>query len=113
MTLNEYQEATSRTYGGKNGNWELELATLALGAAGEAGEAADYVKKVIGHGHPMDRSELAKELGDALWYLARLAAHIGFDLETVAQWNIDKLAKRYPAGFSREASLARVDVEGQ
>lgn len=41
---------------------------VALGIAGETGEVCDLVKKHIGHGHPLDKSKLVKELGDLLWY---------------------------------------------
>lgn len=101
MTLNEYQSLAKRTSG------NASLPVLALGVAGEAGEVADYVKKVFGHGHPMDAAKLGKELGDVLWYLAVLADSIGLSLGEVAQRNIDKLRARYPDGFSTERSMNR------
>jgi NTP pyrophosphatase (non-canonical NTP hydrolase) len=106
MELNEYQLEAIRT--APCGPY---LTTFALGIAGEAGEVADLVKKHVGHGHPLDREKLAKELGDVLWYVAGLATEIGVSLESVARGNLEKLAKRYPNGFSPEASMARVDVE--
>lgn len=93
--------------GGRDG--ELGLTCMALGIAGEAGEVADYVKKVVGHRHPLDREKMAKELGDVLWYLAVLAERFGYSLDQVAQMNVDKLRRRYPDGFSPERSLARAD----
>jgi NTP pyrophosphatase (non-canonical NTP hydrolase) len=56
---------------------EIRLATFALGIVGEAGEVADMVKKELGHDHETDRVEMAKELGDVLWYTAALAKLYG------------------------------------
>lgn len=85
------------------------LAGLSLGLTGEAGEVADYVKKVVAHGHALDADKLAKELGDVLWYTAVMADAIGRSLEDIAAQNIVKLKARYPEGFSHERSLARQD----
>ncbi len=111
-TLDQYQQEAARTLTSTFGaQSERHLACDALGIAGEAGEVADYLKKVLFHGHQLDRERLVKELGDVLWYLAAIASEIGVPLSEVAAANIDKLAKRYPDGFSREASRARLDVE--
>ncbi len=110
-TLEEYQEAVLRTASVRH-SVAMEMAISSLGLTGEAGEFADMVKKHIGHGHELDREKAVKELGDVLWYVARLATLIGSSLEEVATENDLKLRKRYPNGFSQEASKARVDVEG-
>ena len=55
--------------------------------------------------------KLALELGDILYYLSIMAHELGYTLQDIAEMNIAKLAKRYPDGFSREASQARVDVK--
>jgi NTP pyrophosphatase (non-canonical NTP hydrolase) len=86
----------------------LQLAVLGLGVAGEAGEVADYLKKVIGHGHELDVDVLAKELGDVLWYVARIADEVDLLLSDVATRNLQKLAARYPNGFSTQASINRL-----
>lgn len=103
MDLNEYQKLASKT---ANLN-EDSLTNFALGIAGEAGEVADLVKKTVYHGHPMNYENLIKELGDVLWYVSQLAAWAGVDLKEVAIQNIDKLMKRYPNGFTQEASKYR------
>lgn len=82
----------------------------AMGLAGEAGETADYLKKVLGHGHPLDLPRIEKELGDVLWYLAVLANSFGLSLNQVAKTNVEKLRTRYPEGFSSHASLNRSDT---
>ena len=84
------------------------LLNAALGLPGEAGEVADMVKKAYFQGHELDKTHLAKELGDIAWYLALAADAIGYDLETIFKMNIDKLADRYPAGyFEAERSVNR------
>lgn len=102
MTLNEYQLRASRTLGGKT-----DLVMGALGLVGEAGEVADLIKKVAYHGHELDERALIKELGDVLWYIAAIASMRGIPLSAVAEANLAKLAKRYPDGFSEEASRKR------
>jgi NTP pyrophosphatase (non-canonical NTP hydrolase) len=64
-----------------------------LGLCGEAGEVAEKVKKFLRDG-TMDDREVAKELGDVLWYLSNLAEDLGYDLIEIAQMNIDKLEDR-------------------
>lgn len=86
---------------------EMKIATFALGIAGEAGEVADLLKKHLGHGQPLDREKLVKELGDVLWYVAALADVYGIELGAVAETNLAKLRARYPDGFSAKRSQER------
>jgi NTP pyrophosphatase (non-canonical NTP hydrolase) len=73
-----------------------------LGLAGEAGEVADKVKKVLrDNGGIFDAASVAaiqKELGDVLWYVARLATELGLDMEQIAAENLAKLADRKVRG---------------
>ena len=108
-TLDEYQLAAAAIAAGPGDNPTLELAIFGLGIAGEAGEVADLLKKHLGHGHALDVDKLRKELGDVLWYTAMIAHRHGLALSEVAAANLHKLQKRYPNGFSSEASQARVD----
>jgi dCMP deaminase len=75
---------------------------FALGLNGEAGEVAEIVKKELLHGRARDRAHMAEELGDTLWYLARLADEYGISLSEVIAANVAKLEARYPDGFVRE-----------
>lgn len=107
LTLDEYQKLASRT-AGAGGDGERRLIIAALGLAGEAGEFANKVKKLIAHGHTDITNEtLGDELGDVLWYLAEAATACGLSLGEIAQSNVGKLRKRYPQGFSQERSINR------
>lgn len=95
MNLNEYQTAARETaiYPSANG-----ITYCTLGLCGEAGEVAEKVKKVIRDNDGVffmeKENEIAKELGDVLWYAANLACELGFTLETIAGMNIEKLRSR-------------------
>lgn len=93
MLLDAYQkEATALAiYPRFEGN--LNFAYPALGLIGEAGEVSEKIKKGI-RDNVLDKQEVAKELGDVLWYLSVLAAEMGYDLSDVAQMNLDKLNDR-------------------
>ncbi|MDM8518572.1 nucleoside triphosphate pyrophosphohydrolase family protein [Anaerolineales bacterium HSG6] len=109
ITFKEYQELAARTAGAGNHDQQLRLAIAGLGLTGEAGEVAEKIKKHVGHGHPLDRENLLKELGDVLWYVAELCTVSELNMAEVAQHNVDKLKRRYPEGFSQSASLNRVE----
>lgn len=70
----------------------------ALGLAEEAGEVAGKIKKAIrddGGILTEDRTiALLKELGDVLWYVARLARELGVPFSQVAELNRLKLKSR-------------------
>lgn len=100
MTLNEYQSKALET-----AIYPKEYKTVypALGLAGEAGEVADKIKKVLRDNKCVfteeKKKEIAKELGDVLWYIATLANDIGYTLEEVGQMNYDKLHSRQERGM--------------
>jgi len=119
VDLNEYQARA----GDSDNCAHIGLTYYALGLAGEAGEAADKLKKHFrddvrcsadclahtGYEHHVDcllptdmtpfrREAFKKELGDVLWYVARFAHHLGFSLEEIGVHNIEKLASRMERG---------------
>lgn len=101
MTFDEYQEAAIAT--AKFTDDELkDLMHWVLGVNGEAGEIAEKVKKIIrdkdGVVSDEDKVELAKEIGDVLWYLATLARHLDVSLDDVAAQNLQKLQSRQARG---------------
>lgn len=74
----------------------------AMGLAGEAGEVLNKIKKVYrdkdGVFDAETKREIAKELGDVLWYVAVLARDLGEDLEDTAKANLLKLQDRMRRG---------------
>lgn len=128
MDFNEYQEAAGLTamYPGRGGKMGESLSRLVgvlpdavvesvkplikmiglsyciCGIAGESGEVAEKVKKMIRDKGGVitndDRDAIKKELGDVLWYVSALAYEFDIPLGEVAQANIDKLRGRKERG---------------
>ena len=115
MTLNEYQEQAMSTCMESCDNF----AYMMLNLVGEVGEFSSKVAKLIRKGRKQItdnglystidgaayewadnefREELQKEAGDMLWQLAGLCRVMGWELEDVAQGNLDKLASRKERG---------------
>lgn len=101
MTLDDYQQQALTTVFSSGDDFK-DLLLWVLGLNGEAGEVAEKVKKIIRDKDSQvsdeDKRELAKEIGDVLWYLAVFAHQIGFPLNDIAQQNIDKLQSRKARG---------------
>lgn len=99
MTLNEYMQAALEIAVYPK---EYRIIYPALGMTGEAGEVADKVKKVIrdnGKEFTEDKKrEIAKEVGDVMWYCATLANDLGYTLEEIGIMNIEKLKSRKKRG---------------
>ena len=108
MTMYDYEEAAMNT-----AVYDHPPMYPTLGLVGEAGEAADKVKKLYRDeqlslgGDPIlelnveTRIEIAKELGDVLWYVTAVASDLGFDLDEIAGMNIEKLNSRKRRGRLR------------
>ena len=120
MKLKEYQERAMSTCMPSCEN----ISYMLLNLVGEVGEFASKVAKAVRkdqvkigwweEGKEADendliptgsfaewnelKEELKKELGDILWQLSGLCTVMGWDLEDVAQTNLDKLAARKAAG---------------
>lgn len=99
MQANEYQKWSEKTaiYPKDEG-----IVYTSLGLTGEAGEIANVVKKMIrddgGWLLQERKDKLVYELGDVLWYCARLATELNISLEDVMQLNHDKLEDRLARG---------------
>lgn len=103
MYLNDYQDATRNTAiypGVGTGSYEA-VSYCALGL-GEAGEIQGKVKKIArdnnGEISEDRKEEIYKEMGDLLWYVARLADEIGYPLSNVAEANLAKINSRSTRG---------------
>ncbi|HBB56690.1 TPA: hypothetical protein DEW47_03535 [Patescibacteria group bacterium] len=100
MNFKEYQEKSRKTalYPDNGSNFIYPT----LGLAGEAGEVADKIKKVLrdkgGVISEETKKELEKELGDVLWYLSQIASELELSLENVAVKNIEKIYSRLERG---------------
>ena len=112
MNLNEYQEKARVTR--FESTVGLENGYSGLGLAGEAGEVADKIKKIKRGDFSLEKfdtceertaaleeykMEIAKELGDVLWYISAVADDLGVGLDVIAQSNLDKLASRMDRGM--------------
>ena len=99
MNFEDYQSKASQTALYPNRFSNLEYPTLGL--AGEAGEVANIVKKIQrDHGGVLNdevRGKLKDELGDVLWYISACADELGLTLQEIADFNVQKLAKRHSA----------------
>lgn len=98
MTLDEYQRAALRTANPALAPDERLLDATA-GLAEEAGEVLGLVRKRVFQQRESSRDRFVEELGDALWCLAVTADALGVSLGEVAHSNLEKLARRHPAGF--------------
>lgn len=97
-TFSEYQRiAMSKTYGKGE-----PIIYPALKLNGGAGEVAEKVGKVLRDDNGVfteeKKIEIAKELGNVLWYVMAVATDMGIDLAQVAKMNISKITKRRAEG---------------
>ena len=100
MTLEEYQKQAMTTCMASSENFSY----MFLNLVGEVGEFASKVAKAIRKNQisvvyneivgTTDDEELQKEAGDILWQLSGLCTVMGWNLEDIAQQNLDKLASR-------------------
>ena len=91
MDFYEYQNESRKTWipDSKNG-----FIRSVLGLCGESGEIAEKVKKHYRGDCKVESQEICKELGDLLYYIARVADYCKLDLHTIAIENIKKLQSR-------------------
>jgi len=100
MDFNTYEQhaASTAIYPNRGSN----LPYAVLGLAGETGEVAEKVKKLLRGDRVMDddyRQLIKKELGDVLWYIAAVCHETGLSMDEVAEANVRKLASRKERGL--------------
>lgn len=97
LTLDEYQQLALET-----ATYPNPIIYPTLGLTGEAGEVSDKVKKVLRDNDSVftdeKKLEIAKEIGDVLWFCATLSHDIGFKLSDIGKMNYDKLHSRQLRG---------------
>lgn len=100
MNFNDYQKEADSTamYPNRGHNYVYPV----IGLAGETGEISEKFKKIIRDKNGViseeDKKEIAKEMGDVLWYLSQICTELGIEFEDVAQMNIEKLKSRKERG---------------
>lgn len=100
MLPNEFRKLnTERNRTSSVDKQEPKLALYGLGIAGEAGEVADELKKILFHDKPLDVNNLLVEVGDVLWYIDRLLNYFSLTMSDAMEAVTTKLDKRYPNGF--------------
>ena len=93
----------------RTGIYELDVAHVGLGVAGEAGELVDALKKHAIYNRRLDKENIVEELGDLFFYAARIMSMYKITLVEVNEHNDRKLALRYPEGYTDAAAQARAD----
>lgn len=112
MNLEQYSHLAIRTLNDL-GSFKENLAHMALGITGEAGEVADIIKKHYAYGKSLDTLHLVEEVGDIMFYLNGLLAELDVEWSEVLEVNIKKLEARYPdLRFNADHAINR-DVEAE
>jgi NTP pyrophosphatase (non-canonical NTP hydrolase) len=106
MNIYEFMLEIERTCPNLKGKFEDEL-HMAIGAATETGELLDAYKKAFAYGKPIDKVNVAEEVGDTLWYLVNLIRMLELDPGDVMEMCVAKLRARYPEKFTEENALNR------
>lgn len=108
MTFEEYQKQaiSTDTFGGTPQPIDSHaFMSKLLGLVGETGEIAEKFKKLFrdknGELSEADKKEIAKELGDVLWYTNAICCYLGIKLEDVAEGNLDKVLSRKDRGVTK------------
>ena len=99
MELNDYQKQACSFNDTFDKTFRGEVGLLA-GLFAEAGEVGAITQKKIRDNWSIEEAQKhrMKELGDLLWYLSVYAKHIGFDLDSIARYNIRKCQDRKERG---------------
>jgi len=110
MTIKEYQKR-SYTAIQPHPDKKDEILNWAVGLSEEIGEVMNHIKHTFWGNEPINKLELAKEIGDILWYSSALATVLDLNLEAIANMNVSKLEHRFGGNFSEEQSKQRHEKE--
>ena len=104
LSMADYQMAAAETaiYAGAGEATTEAINYTLLGLAGEVGEICNSFKKALRDDNGIvtaERAEnLAKEAGDAYWYLVNFVNELGYPIELIAKQNLQKLKSRQARG---------------
>jgi hypothetical protein len=111
MDFDDYQTRSAGTNAPVHDDeFEGRIAAL-LGLGSEVGSLLDLQKKLMtGNVDPSAGAErVRQELGDLLWYLARVATAFGFGLNEIAETNLARSADMWGDGEQRLVDLPELD----
>ena len=104
MNLSEYQKRVEDTWISN----ENDFIRIVCGLSGELGEICEKLKKYFRKDNYAEKEKktswfavgliLKGEIGDLMYYIAKLCNEFGLDLEEILQENINKLARRKEDG---------------
>ena len=107
----DYEAAAIRTKSPYCNIPPADLLHAVLGIVTEAGELTDALKRFIFYVPndvcKVDKTNIAEELGDLMWYIALACNYLGVDFDTVQRQNIAKLQARYPDKFDSNHAQVR------
>lgn len=105
--IDRYARWTKTTWYNTTGKGVFgDAALCALGLGGAAGETLEVVKKSMRDG-TRDHEKLVKELGDAIYYWARLCDLFEISPTMVLRRNVEKLTSRLARGVINGAGEDR------
>ena len=97
LDFNKYQIETRKTK-----IYRDDIIYPSLGLSGEVGELMNQIKKIYrddnGKISIVRKQNLTKEIGDVMWYIARVADDLNIDLTEVVELNLEKLNSRKDRG---------------
>ena len=100
IKLDDYQIWINDVYVTKNMDLTISIDAIypLLGLNGEVGELTDKIKKIYRNNRgiidEVERQDIGFELGDILYYLARLSDSYGFSLSEIIKMNKAKITDR-------------------
>lgn len=105
LTINDYQKEAHTTASypvGRIAGHDINYIYPVMGLTEEAGEVSGKFAKAVCdfHGVITDerKTEIVKELGDVMWFIAEICTCLDVTLEEVAEKNLAKLASRKERG---------------
>ena len=106
LTFDEYQKQ-AKTTAIYHPDELMDKTIWVLGITGEAGEVVEKWKKIVAYKEGKisdeDKTELAKELGDVVWYIAMMASALGVSFDEIMRTNLAKLKSRKARGVQKGA----------